>query len=186
MIKGNESISEKEQDKDALSMALRGSKIYLEGQGFNKQNNDDKQLLDEIQNSDIVSRLLTIKETLEEKKNGKMSYSKLFKFLKSIMNYDEMQIWIMKQQMIGRELTINDMLEKFFELKTDEDIMKLYDIEQNYNENNINHIKESLSSVHTERMSEEPTLSQLLDTSKNMSEKDTEYVKKLMRTKIDN
>ena len=43
---------------------------------------------------------------------------------------------------------------------------------------------ESLSSVYTERISEEPTISQLLETSKNLSEEDTKYIKKLMRTKI--
>lgn len=152
---------------------------------------EDKKQLDiikkenDITDDKVVLRLWKLRLSINEQKHTIMDYKGLIKFLKNAMNYDEMQIWIMKQQMIGKELTLSDMLEKFFELKSDEDIIRLYDMEQNYDQNNINNIRESLSSAPTERMSEEPTLSQLLNTSKNMSEEDIEYVKKLMRVKIE-
>ena len=72
-------------------------------------------------------------------------YKGLIKFLKSIMNYDEMQIWKMKYQLKGIELTLNDELKKFFDLKTDEDILKLYELEQNYNQKNIDSIRKTLN-----------------------------------------
>lgn len=54
-------------------------------------------------------------------------------FLKNAMNYDEMQIWLLRQQTQGIKPTLED-----------KDIMKLYDIEQNYNQNNIDSIKKTL------------------------------------------
>ena len=75
-----------------------------------------------------------------------MNYDELILFLKNIMNYDEMQIWLMRKQMEGIELTLNDELKKFFTLKTNNDILRLYDVEQNYDQNNINELKLLLKS----------------------------------------
>ena len=75
-----------------------------------------------------------------------MNYDELILFLKNIMNYDEMQIWLMRKQMEGIELTLNDELKKFFSLKTNNDILRLYDVEQNYDQNNINELKLLLKS----------------------------------------
>jgi len=41
--------------------------------------------------------------------------------------------------------------------------------------------KESLSSTHTKRMSDKPTLSSLLETSRNLSEEDVRYLRKLFK-----
>lgn len=94
-----------------------------------------------IQDTEIVLRLWTLKSDIRNKRKVSTNYDELFKFLKSAMNYDDMQIWLMTKQMEGVKLTLNDKLKKFFELKSNDDILKLYDVEQNYNENNINDIR---------------------------------------------
>ncbi len=88
----------------------------------------------------VALRLEMIKSILN------MNYDELILFLKNIMNYDEMQIWLMRKQMEGIELTLNDELKKFFTLKTNNDILRLYDVEQNYDQNNINELKLLLKS----------------------------------------
>ncbi len=138
-----------------------------------------------------ILRIISLQEDFYTKKQIYMECNDLIKFLKSAMNFDEKQIWYLKQQAQGFELKLDDMLEKFFELKTNEDIIKLYDYIQpmhfGYSKEQIlkNYGRdESLTSIPTERDSDEPTLSQLLNTSKNLNEQDTEYVKKLLRTKV--
>lgn len=73
-----------------------------------------------------------------------MSNNELILFLENVMNYGNMQIWLMRKQIEGIELNLNDELKKLFELKSNEDILKLYDVEQNYNQNNVNGIRKVL------------------------------------------
>lgn len=97
-----------------------------------------------LQDDDIVLRITVLKSIIKTERQKSVNYNELLAFLKSAMNYDEMQIWLMKKQMEGAQLTFNDELKKFFELYSNDDILKLYDIEQNYDENNINGIKKVL------------------------------------------
>ena len=80
--------------------------------------------------------------------------NELIIFLKSAMNYDEMQIWLVKQQMKGVQLSLNEKLRKFFELKSDADILKQYDVEQSYNRNNITEIRKVLRKTHQNNLIE--------------------------------
>lgn len=81
-----------------------------------------------IQDTDIVFRLLKIKAKLANERNINMNNDELFDFLNYAMNFDEMNIWLIRKQFEGEELTLNDELKKFFELKTDDEILVLYDI----------------------------------------------------------
>lgn len=45
----------------------------------------------------------------------------------------------------GVELSLNEKLKKFFDLNSDEEILKKYDIQQNYDENNITGIRKVLT-----------------------------------------
>ena len=94
----------------------------------------------DIQDTDIVLRIWNIKSKLVNEKNVNMSNEELFSFLDNAMNYGEMQIWLIRKGLEGIKLTLNDKFRKFFELKNDEDILRIYEIEQNYNENNINKV----------------------------------------------
>ncbi len=95
-------------------------------------------------NSEVSLRLMSLKEKIRTEKNRNMDYIELLDFLQNVMNYDEMQIWLMRKRIDGVKLTLNDGLKKFFELKTDDDILALYDIEQNCNQNNIDNIRKKL------------------------------------------
>lgn len=97
-----------------------------------------------IQDDEIILRLWEIKQAIKDKKQKKLSNDELISFLRCAMNYDDMQIWLMEKQIEGIELPLNDKLKKFFELKSNEDIVRLYDIEQNYNQNNMDGIKKFL------------------------------------------
>lgn len=82
-----------------------------------------------IQDGKTVLRLMNLKLIFEQIKHVNMTIDELIIFLKSAMNYDEMQIWLVKQQMKGVQLSLNEKLRKFFELKSDADILKQYDVE---------------------------------------------------------
>ncbi len=94
--------------------------------------------------NDIICKLCSLKNLIEEKRQKSMNYNELITFLKSAMNYGEMQIWFIKQQILNINITLNEKLKKFFELKTNDDILILYDVEQNYNQNNLDEIKRVL------------------------------------------
>lgn len=97
-----------------------------------------------LQDDNVVLRLISLRESIKTKKQKSMSYDELILFLQSAMNYDDMQIWLMEKEFQGIKLTLNDELKKFFELKTEDDILRLYDIEQNYDQNNIDSISKTL------------------------------------------
>jgi len=98
----------------------------------------------DITDKNVALRISELKQDFYTKKQVNMECDELIDFLKNAMNYDEMQIWLLRQQTHGIKPTLDDMLKKFFQLKTNEDIMKLYDIEQNYNQNNIDNIRKTL------------------------------------------
>ncbi len=110
---------------------------------------DDKtqekiKMLYNIQDAETIQRLINLQLFFEQTKHVIMSIEQLIIFLKTAINYDDMQIWIMKQKINGVQLSLNDTLKKFFELKTDEEILRQYDVEQNYNTNNIARVRKVL------------------------------------------
>lgn len=105
---------------------------------------EDMKLVYGIWDDEIIQRLWVIKLAIKEEKQNNMRNDELISFLISIMNYGDMQIWLMDQRMKGVNLSLNEKLKKFFELKSDQDILGLYDVEQNYNQDNINGIRKTL------------------------------------------
>ncbi len=93
---------------------------------------------------DIVVRLLALKSFIETKRQKFSNFNEFIVFLKSAMNYDDMQIWLLREQMAGVNLTLNDELKKFFELNSNDDILRIYDVEENYGQNNIDGIRRTL------------------------------------------
>ena len=118
-------------------------------------NNNLSLLIDDIKstyniNDDkIVYRLLELRDLIIDNKKKDISILDLIKFLNSAINYDEMQIWLLRKQMKGEVLTLEDKLSKFFELKSNYEILNLYIAEENYNQNNIDDIRKSLNNVKT-------------------------------------
>ena len=105
---------------------------------------DELKVKYDLQDDNIILRLISLRESIKTKKQKSMSYDELILFLQSAMNYDDMQIWLMEKEFQGIQLTLNDKLRKFFELKTEDDILRLYDIEQNYDQINIDSISKTL------------------------------------------
>ena len=82
---------------------------------------DDKtqekiKMLYNIQDAETIQRLINLQLFFEQTKHVIMSIEQLIIFLKTAINYDDMQIWIMKQKINGVQLSLNDTLKKFFEL----------------------------------------------------------------------
>ena len=93
---------------------------------------------------DVLTRLFELQNYISSERNVNISTDKLLDFLKNAMNYGEFQLWLEENRSNGITLSFNDKLKKFLSEKTNEDILQLFDIEQNYNERNIESIQKSL------------------------------------------
>lgn len=102
---------------------------------------EDMKLVYGIRDDEVLQRLWIIKAAIEDKRQEKMEYDEFLLLLKNIMNYGDMQIWLMKQRMEGKNITLEESLKRFFELNSDEDILNLCGAEQNYNQLNIQNIQ---------------------------------------------
>ena len=110
------------------------------------ENNENNKELEEfrkfnIRDTKVLSRLLSIRSKLVCERNIDMGAEELLSFLASAMNYGNMSVWLMRQKLKGIKLSLNDKLKKFFELKTDEEILTLYDIEQDHYEKNVEYVR---------------------------------------------
>lgn len=140
---------EREQfgDKDYLDVAIEaGKKFNSEYKGkFDASTLEKIKSLYNIQDDETAQRIINLKSIIKQTKQQSMTIDELIIFLNDAMNYDEMQIWSMRQKIKGVELSLNEKLKKFFDLNSDEEILKIYDIQQNYDENNITGIRKVLT-----------------------------------------
>ena len=97
----------------------------------------------DIDNNNIL-RLLELHLLIKHNYQKDMSISDLINFLNSVMNYDEMQIWFIRCQLKNKNISLNEKLTKFFTLKSNDDILRLYNMEQNYNQNNLDNVKKMI------------------------------------------
>ena len=109
---------------------------------MNKNNNEeiDKMRLEYKFTDDIINRISKLRALIYEYKQILLSYDEMISFLEYAMNYDEMQLWLMTERLKGVTPTLSEKIRKFFELETDEDILILFDIENNYDQENIDDI----------------------------------------------
>ena len=84
---------------------------------------------------------MSIRAKLVCERNIDMGAEELLSFLTSAMNYGNMSVWLIRQKLKGIKLSLNDKLKKFFELETDEEILILYDIEQDHYEKNVEYVR---------------------------------------------
>lgn len=57
--------------------------------------------------------ILNLKSIIKQTKQQSMTIDELIIFLNDAMNYDEMQIWLMRQKIKGVELSLNEKLKNF-------------------------------------------------------------------------
>lgn len=94
-----------------------------------------------ISSDEVIIRLNSVKEMIKTIKKKDLNYEELIGFLEATMGYDDIQLWIIRKKFEGVTLTLTDKLEKLFELKKDEDIVRLYDTIENVDDININAVR---------------------------------------------
>lgn len=99
----------------------------------------------DIKDDEVILRILELKKVIKDKKQKDMSNDEIITFLESVMNYDEMNIWLIRNRINRIKVSLNDELKKFFELKSNEEILILYDVDQNFDQNNIDAIRRILN-----------------------------------------
>lgn len=101
-------------------------------------------------NEEICNKLSELKSVLSKERNMIVSYDELIIYLKSAMNHNDMQIWLVRNKIKGHEISLNEMLTKFFELNTYNDFLVLFDIDQNCNQTNIDDVRSTINDYEKE------------------------------------
>ena len=78
------------------------------------------------------------------KYNKSISILEMLQFLEDVMNFDEMQIYLLNCELENIKLNLNDKLIKLFEFKSDDQILNMYETLQNFDEDNISTLKRNL------------------------------------------
>ena len=108
---------EREQfgDKDYLDVAIEaGKKFNSEYNGkFDASTLEKIKSLYNIQDDETAQRIINLKSIIKQTKQQSMTIDELIIFLNDAMNYDEMQIWLMRQKIKGVELSLNEKLKNF-------------------------------------------------------------------------
>ena len=92
-----------------------------------------------------ADRLYELKRILNKTRNISISYDELIIILKSVMNYDEINIWLVRKSLRGEEATLDEILTKYFKTNNYEDFLRIYDIDQNCNQNNIDDVRSAIN-----------------------------------------
>lgn len=82
-------------------------------------------------------KIIELQGIIEKKKNNKLSPKQLIYFIMSAMNYGEFQIWLIDCTLNGIKLTYEEQIKKFLEVTSVEEILTIYDIEYDYDNNLI-------------------------------------------------
>ena len=77
----------------------------------------------------VLLNVLEIQSKINE--NKELSFDELISFLVRIMNDREMQTWRLGRSLNGEIVSLNDSLAKYFKIKTNEEIINLYELNNN-------------------------------------------------------
>lgn len=89
---------------------------------------------------DVISKIIELQGIILDKKHKSLSVEKIIRFLESAMNYGKFQIWLLDNPIDSIKLSANDKLRKFLEETSTDEILTLYDIEQNYDDANLENV----------------------------------------------
>jgi len=78
---------------------------------------------------EVLLNVLEIQSKINEK--NELSFGELISFLVRVMNDREMQTWRFGRNLNGEIVSLNDSLTKYFKLKTNEEIINLYELNNN-------------------------------------------------------
>ena len=140
-----EEVKEKTKNTMVELCSVNKSEPKTISEEIRKQFNAIRQTNEEVDLDDsTITRLLEAQSVICEKRNNNMTIEGLLTFIKSAMNYGQFQIWLLDNQIEGVSVTLNEQINKFLSETSMDEILKLYDIEQNYNQNNIESIRKTL------------------------------------------
>ena len=80
----------------------------------------------EVRKANVNNRINEIKSLLSER-GIECSQETLFDFFKFCMNFTKMQMWLFDSKLKGKYISDLEIQEKFFSLKTNEEIVGMYD-----------------------------------------------------------
>lgn len=94
--------------------------------------------------SELINRICIISELISNKTGTTISFEETLEFLNNAVNYSEFQIWL--GDIKERRLSKLDRVKVLLSRTSDNDIVRLFDIEQNYDKNNLRSIDKMLDS----------------------------------------
>lgn len=86
----------------------------------------------------ILNRIMGLQELISSEKGENISLEELVEFLDNVINYNEFQIWL--SDITEKKLSKEERLKLFLSRTSDNDILRLYGTEKNYNQNNLANI----------------------------------------------
>lgn len=84
---------------------------------------------------ELMKRVLGIRELIATKKNVIITLEETLEFLNNATSYSEFQIWLGDLQ--ERDLSKLDRIKALLARTSDSDILKIFEVEQNYGKNNL-------------------------------------------------
>lgn len=84
-----------------------------------------------------VNRIIGLRKYLAEEQHEYLTYWDLMDKLKWAMNCDEMQIWLIENDLKGIKTSLDEDLTKFFELTANQRIITIFEINKNVNDVNL-------------------------------------------------
>ena len=80
---------------------------------------------------EVLLNVLEIQSKINEQDERKLSFDETISFLIEATKFKDMQTWIFGRTLNGEIVSLNNSLTKLFELKTNEDIINSYELNNN-------------------------------------------------------
>ena len=109
-----------------------------------------------VMDNDVMNKILELQVIIIEYYGTLVSFEDILLFLENAMNYGFFQIRLLESKLSGVTLSYEETIKRFQDENSIDEILKLYDIEQNYGEDNIEQIStclETSSCVEDDKLS---------------------------------
>ncbi|MCI9585055.1 MAG: hypothetical protein HFH45_00220 [Bacilli bacterium] len=109
-----------------------------------------------VMDNDVMNKILELQVIIKEYYGTLVSFEDILLFLENAMNYGFFQIRLLESKLSGVTLSYEETIKRFLDENSIDEILKLYDIEQNYGEDNIEQIStclETSSCVEDDKLS---------------------------------
>lgn len=96
-----------------------------------------------------LNRILMLQQQIATKKQKNLSLEELLDFLNRAANYNGFQLWLKDLNEQGRELSKSQKITLLLSRTSDNDLLRLYDVENNYDESNLQSIDRMIGEFDT-------------------------------------